>query len=105
MEFLRKPAVRLGLVFVAGVLVGMLIFSLLGLDKDSSSLDKDRLSGTMSGPPADWTSAGTLQLVDHAFRGSCQSRYNSSLVEMYLTIASPNVIETSFAFNTDDFEL
>jgi hypothetical protein len=95
------------LVFVAGMLAGMLIFSLFESGDERSPLNTDRLTGTMTdtGTPADWTSAGTLQLVDAAFKGTCQSRYNESLVEMYLTIASPNAIETSFEFSTDDFEL
>ncbi len=106
-SFWQKPAFIYGFTLVAGIFIGVFIFSLFKADFKPNLFNDNEMKGTLSGQssPEDWTSGDILNFQGWQMKTALRTRYSKSLAELYLDNASDEMIESTIEYNPDDFEL
>jgi hypothetical protein len=107
LSFWERPAYKMGLVFVTGVLTGLLLLAFLGNELNLSTSNKHRLKGTFydihsSGKVK---SAKSIRFQGPESTATCDVIYTDSIIEMYVDLYSSSPIKSLLIFNREDFEL
>jgi hypothetical protein len=102
-----KPAFRLALVFVAGYILGMLVFYLIGGSFKKEATNTSEVKGTLySGESYDQMKVADNLVYDNpAARATIDVRYSTKLVELHLTLSSPSPVKVIIDFNYSDFSV
>ncbi|MHC1706508.1 MAG: anti-sigma factor [Bacteroidales bacterium] len=105
-DFWHRPAFKLSYIFIAGVVTGFLVLTILKIDF-TSSVKKDNLKGTFSSPRSfeNLKVAEALQFENSQVKAVCNVRYSQNFVEIHLELTSENMLTSIFEFNTENFSV